>query len=101
MQVTLPSNAIFEQNISIADNTFIYLISGEACIGNTEQLLKQDQLGILTDGDSVKVSVNTGTSFILVSATPLNEPVARSGPFVMNTKTEVMQAFSDLQNNRF
>jgi redox-sensitive bicupin YhaK (pirin superfamily) len=43
----------------------------------------------------------TEAQFLLVAATPINEPVARGGPFVMNTKEQVMQAFNDYRNNRF
>ena len=101
LHVTLPANASFEQNIAKADNTFIYMISGHLCIGDSTEKLDKNQLGILTEGTSVKVVTNTATSFLLVSAMPLNEPLARSGPFVMNSKAEIIQAYSDLQNNRF
>lgn len=101
LQVTLPKNASFEQNITIGDNAFIYVIFGRIYIGKTKKKLNENQLGILTDGTNVNISCLTDTSFLLISAAPLNEPVVRGGPFVMNTKTEVMQAFSDLQNNCF
>lgn len=101
LQVTLPKNASFEQNITIGDNAFIYVIFGRIDIGKTKKRLNENQLGILTDGTNVNISCLTDTSFLLISAAPLNEPVVRGGSFVMNTKTEVMQAFSDLQNNCF
>jgi len=101
LQITLPKNASFEQNITIGDNAFIYVIFGRIDIGKTKKKLNENQLGILTDGTNVNISCLTDTSFLLISAAPLNEPVVRGGPFVMNTKTEVMQAFSDLQNNCF
>ncbi|MFT6900578.1 MAG: redox-sensitive bicupin YhaK (pirin superfamily) [Colwellia sp.] len=41
------------------------------------------------------------SQFLLISGKPLNEAVARGGPFVMNTEAEVMQAFSDFRNNKF
>ena len=44
---------------------------------------------------------DSGQRFLLVAAQPLNEPVARGGPFVMNTRTEVLQAFEDFRNGRF
>jgi len=101
LHVTLPANANFEQKLAVTDNTFIYMIFGSIDIGDSTEKLHKNQLGILTGGTSVKVVSNTATSFLLVSAMPLNEPVARSGPFVMNTKVEIIQAFNDLQNNRF
>jgi len=42
-----------------------------------------------------------GTRFLVVAGKPLNEPVARGGPFVMNTREEVLQAFDDYRNNKF
>lgn len=101
MQVTLPANANFKQQLTLGDNTFIYMILGSISIGNAQKKLSESQLGILTNGTIVSVDSVTDTSFLLISAAPLNEPVVRSGPFVMNTKTEVMQGFSDLQNNCF
>ena len=43
---------------------------------------------------------NEDSKFILVGGEPLNEPVARGGPFVMNTKTEILQAFEDYKNGK-
>ena len=54
------------------------------------------------EGDDVRVTAEVeGVRFLLIAGRRLNEPVARGGPFVMNTKQEVLQAFSDYQNNRF
>jgi hypothetical protein len=47
------------------------------------------------------VAAPQGARVLLVAATPINESVARGGPFVMNTKAEVMQAYDDFRNNRF
>ncbi|MCW8866051.1 MAG: pirin family protein [Colwellia sp.] len=101
MQVTLPENAHFSQSIAEEDNTFIYMISGSIQIGDENKTLVENQLGILINGSNVDLVANKASSFLLVSAKPLNEPVARGGPFVMNTRAEVMQAYSDLQNNLF
>ena len=49
----------------------------------------------------MRVRSEQGARFLLVSAQPLNEPVARGGPFVMNTREEIMQAFDDYRHNRF
>lgn len=101
LHVTLPEDASFEQSIAAEQNAFIYMITGSLQIGKTKKELQENQLGVLSTGSKVKINTVTAASFILVCATPLNEPVARGGPFVMNTNVEVMQAFSDLQNNRF
>ncbi|MEW6982177.1 pirin family protein [Colwelliaceae bacterium 6471] len=102
MDITLPAEGIFQQNLPVVDNSFVYVISGALLVGDKKQALKAGQLGILSSGDQVKLqAVADETQLLLVSAEPLNEPVARGGPFVMNTKAEVMQAFSDFQQNKF
>ena len=51
--------------------------------------------------DGVRDRVVTQLQVLLVAAKSLKEPVARGGPFVMNTRAEVMQAFEDYENNKF
>ena len=60
------------------------------------------RLVVFDDGDSVKV-VTTGqpVRFLLVSGKPLHEPIARYGPFVMNTRQEIEQALRDLRDGTF
>jgi redox-sensitive bicupin YhaK (pirin superfamily) len=102
MDVNLPAGTIFEQALPMKDNAFIFVIDGSVSVGNSDQQLRQNQLGILSKGDTVIVTSSSENSiFLLISGKPLNEKVARGGPFVMNTKAEVMQAFHDFQNNKF
>jgi len=101
LDVTLPAGRSFEQTVSAADNTFLFVIDGELDVGEQGTSLGRRTLGILGEGDNVKTSTSSGARFLLVSALPLNEPVARGGPFVMNKKEEIMQAFDDYKHNRF
>lgn len=102
LDVTLNSNVSFEQNLSSTDNAFIYVVRGALKVGNKETIVNAKQLGVLTKGDAVVVrATDDKTQFILVAGKPLNEPVERAGPFVMNTQQELMQAFDDYKNNRF
>jgi len=101
MDISLPAGQRFEQKIDIDDNAFIFVIEGEIIVGDSMRKLDERQMGILSNGDQIIVKGNTESRFLLVAAKPLNEPVARGGPFVMNTKAEVLQAFDDFQNNRF
>ena len=60
------------------------------------------ELGILSHGERLTLrSAAAGARFLLIAGRPLNEPVARGGPFVMNTKAEVRQAFADYEAGRF
>jgi len=101
LDVSLPAGQSFEQAVDAGDNTFLFVIDGELEIGEQKASLGQRMLGILGKGDAVQLSAASGARFLLVSAQPLNEPVARGGPFVMNTKEEIMQAFEDYRHNRF
>jgi len=101
LDVTLPAGQSFEQAVNLADNTFLFVIDGELHVGKQETNLELRMLGILSAGNNVRVSTSSGARFLLVSAQPLNEPVARGGPFVMNTKEEILQAFDDYKHNRF
>lgn len=101
MDISLPAEQVFEQTVNTDDHVFIFVIDGQLSIGEPARPLNRGQLGILQKGDQVNVVANEATRFLLVAAQPLNEPVARGGPFVMNTKAEVLQAFDDFNNNSF
>ena len=102
LDVSLPAGLSFEQSVSERDNTFLFVIEGELNVGKQGTSLGRKMLGILGAGDRVRVQATAeSTRFLLVSAQPLNEPVARGGPFVMNTKEEIMQAFDDYKHKRF
>jgi hypothetical protein len=101
MDITLPTGQQFEQTLNTSDNAFIYVIDGQLSVGKLQQTLTYIEMGILGNGDQVSVVAEESSRFLLIAAQPLNEPVARGGPFVMNTKAEVLQAFEDFQNNRF
>jgi len=102
MDVTLPGGNTFEQAVGPDDNTFLFVIEGELAVGEDGRPLRRRQLGILSGGEQVIIrATQAGARFLLVSGTPLREPVARGGPFVMNTREEVIQAFDDYRYNRF
>lgn len=102
LDVELPANGAFEQPVANDDNSFVYLVEGSAAIGDNTAALERRTLGILGAGELVRITAGPeGARFLLVSGRPLREPVARGGPFVMNTKAEILQAFDDYRNNRF
>jgi redox-sensitive bicupin YhaK (pirin superfamily) len=101
LDVELPAGGQFEQPVGPDDTTFVYSIDGELAVGDRQEPLPRRTLGILDSGDTVRVTSADGARFLLVSARPLREPVARGGPFVMNTKQEIMQAFDDYRHGRF
>jgi redox-sensitive bicupin YhaK (pirin superfamily) len=80
------------------------VFDGAASIGQGEDAreLQAHELAVLGGGELLDVSANNGAArLIVVAGRPLREPVARHGPFVMNTREQVMQAFVDFQEGRF
>ena len=90
-----------EITIPVADgwNAFGFVYEGDVFSGKQ---LSKGQLGIYEKegGINYKTSDNKAGIF-LAAGEPLNEPVARGGPFVMNTRGEVLQAFSDYEEGKF
>jgi redox-sensitive bicupin YhaK (pirin superfamily) len=109
MDITLPAGTVFQQSIAAQHNAFIYVIEGALEVVGTSvessadaQQLGTKTLGILGPGNQLSVvSKNAGSRFLLVAGRPLNEPVARGGPFVMNTREQVMQAYADFSRGQF
>jgi redox-sensitive bicupin YhaK (pirin superfamily) len=100
LDVTLPSGARFEQAVPADHNAFIYVFGGDLTIGETNAV--NSDMALLTSGEHVSATAGTeGARFLLIAGEPIGEPVARYGPFVMNTRDEIMQAFQDYQSGKF
>jgi len=83
-------------------NSFIYLINGEIQIGKKNHKKVKDSTLILLDrGEDLKVEAKSNSKFLVISGKPINEEIARGGPFVMNTKAEILQAVQDYHNGTF
>ncbi len=100
--IELNKDKKFEFNLPLTHNSFIYLINGEINIGSkTHGKVKDSTLILLTNGELLKVSALTKAKFLLISGKPIGEQIARGGPFVMNTKSEVLQAIEDYHKGIF
>jgi redox-sensitive bicupin YhaK (pirin superfamily) len=104
LDIKLEANTEFTETLEPKHNAFVYVIKGEVSLLNEHDeavLIKPDQLAILTKGVSVTLKANDqAAQFLLIAGKPLNEPIARGGPFVMNTEDEIQQAFSDYRNGQ-
>jgi len=79
-------------------NGFFYVYEGSISCG---QSVSKGHLAVLSTEDIFRcTAIKNNTRFILVAGMPLNEPVVRGGPFVMNTKGEILQAIEDYQAGR-
>ena len=100
--IELEKDKNFNFELSPSHNSFIYLIDGEIKIGEqNHNKVKDSTLILLTKGEILQVSALTKTKFLLISGKPIGEQIARGGPFVMNTKAEVLQAVQDYHNGTF
>ena len=88
----------FVDNIPQGHNAFIYLIEGSISIADPSAKIAPGQLAILDDGNQVRVYASKESRYLLIAGKPIGEPVERAGPFVMNTKQEIRQAFADYQS---
>jgi redox-sensitive bicupin YhaK (pirin superfamily) len=104
--ISIPANASFSHPIARGQAAFAYIFEGEGVFGPSEAgegaMVTHPRLIVFDDGDTVTTrAADQGVRFLLVSGKPLNEPIARYGPFVMNTQAEIEQAIADIQNGTF
>ena len=100
--IELKKDKEFNFDIPSSHNTLIYLIEGEIEIGDKKhEKIKDSTLILLTRGEELKVRASTDAKYLLISGKPIGEQIARGGPFVMNTKEEILQAIDDYHNNNF
>jgi len=104
LDVALQPGATWTHALPDGHNAFAYVFEGAAEIGEGEEArsLKTHELAVLGGGERLVVrAVDAQARLIVVAGRPLGEPVARHGPFVMNTREQLMQAFVDFQQGRF
>jgi redox-sensitive bicupin YhaK (pirin superfamily) len=104
VDIALEPGAAWTHLLPEGHNAFAYVFEGDAAVGEGDEArtLDTQELGVLGGGDAFTVRGGArGARLILVAGRPLREPVARYGPFVMNTREQLMQAFVDYQEGRF
>jgi redox-sensitive bicupin YhaK (pirin superfamily) len=105
LDVLVPAGQSYFEALPQAHNAFIYVIHGSVSLENEDgetMSLARDDLGVLTQGEALSLQAGEEDArFLVVAGKPLGEPVARGGPFVMNTRAEVQQAFEDYKQGEF
>ncbi|HHT26610.1 MAG TPA: pirin family protein [Firmicutes bacterium] len=105
--VELPAEQEWEFDDDPENTLFIYIFSGRVLFDPAQSISDSDavydakQAVLFSHAGRFWIKAVADTRFILLSAKPLNEPIAWGGPIVMNTREELRQAFRDLDNNTF
>jgi redox-sensitive bicupin YhaK (pirin superfamily) len=106
LDILLSPNTTYTQEIDRGHSAFAYVFEGEAVFaGNGDsrgETVHHPRLVVFDDGDYLEVHTSGQPArFLLVSGKPLHEPIARYGPFVMNTQEEILQTLRDLREGTF
>ncbi|WP_374310801.1 pirin family protein [Dongia sp.] len=100
VDVTLPAGIAWRHKVDPAATVLAHVFEGGAEIGGRS--LGTTQMAVLGDGDEIAIKAGpAGARVLILAARPIGEPVVRAGPFVMNTRAEIEQAFMDYQAGRF
>jgi len=99
LDVSLAADARFSLPVAETHNAFVYIFEGSARLAG--DALATHTLAVLGAGDTVEIAAGeAGARFILVAGRPIGEPVVQYGPFVMNSREEIEQAFADYRDGR-
>ena len=106
LDISVPANLSITHPIPSGHTAFAYVFAGEGKFGISDdddsKQVTAPRLVVFDDGDRVQISASeNGVRFLLISGKPLNEPIARYGPFVMNTEEEIEQALFELRRGTF
>ncbi|MFC3302363.1 pirin family protein [Parvularcula lutaonensis] len=104
LDVKLEPGATFEERLPEEHNAFLAVYGGSVtglAEGEPQPEVSDPAIAVLSQGEEVRVQAGPdGAEFLLVAGRPIREPIARHGPFVMNSQHELRQAFEDFQNGR-
>jgi hypothetical protein len=82
-------------------NTCVLVIEGSIILNGTEKAESDHFVLFGNDGEDFTIEASEKAIVLIMSGEPINEPIVAHGPFVMNTQTEIMQAYADMNRGRF
>lgn len=100
LDISLQPGAQLALDLPAGHHGFAYVFEGDALVGG--EPLRRSELGVLSDGDRLQLAgTETPSRLLVVAGKPLNESVARYGPFVMNTPEQIHEAIADFRAGKF
>jgi redox-sensitive bicupin YhaK (pirin superfamily) len=100
LDVALSARGSMRHPLPASHNAFLYVIEGAVEVGAGKTPVREGQLAVLGPGDLLALRSPAGGRLLCLAGRPLGEPVARYGPFVMNTDDEIRQAIDDYRSGR-
>jgi redox-sensitive bicupin YhaK (pirin superfamily) len=108
VHATIEAGSRLELPWNVDYNALVYVLNGSGTVGNEGRPIRMGQSAVLGAGDYLTITADSrqesrspSMDVIVIGGQPIRESVAWAGPFVMNTKAEVMQAYEDYQKGRF
>ena len=102
LDISMEPNSEWSFEVDTDNTLFIYIFAGKALFGSDEKEVSEKHAVLFEKGNKfVARTTDSNIRFVLLTAKPLNEPIAWGGPIVMNTREELEQAFDDLENGTF
>ncbi|MBI5305724.1 MAG: pirin family protein [Chloroflexi bacterium] len=102
LDVSVPAHATFTHAIESGHTVIAYVFEGAGAFGASRETMGAPRLIVFGDGDAIQVRAEkSGVRFLLMSGKPSYEPIARYGPFVMNTREEILQTLRELEDGTF
>jgi redox-sensitive bicupin YhaK (pirin superfamily) len=100
LDVSLPPRGSMSRALPASHTAFVYVVEGNVEVGGARTAVRAGQLAALGPGELLALRSTTGGRLLCLAARPIGEPVARYGPFVMNTDEEIRQAIDDYRSGR-
>jgi len=103
LHLTLAPGATYMHPVPRSQNALVYIIKGQARFAGVNDVVSEGKAALFAhDGEEIRFSNagDTPADALLLAGEPLNEPVARYGPFVMNTREEIGRAVDDYRNGK-
>ena len=102
LHIILNEGKKFDFDVPSSHNSFLYLLKGELSVGEKKHdKTSNSNLILLEKGSKLNIISEKKSEFLFIAGKPIGEPIARGGPFVMNTKAEILEAIQDYNNGTF